>query len=89
MKNAFAAYVTGSAFRIDLTSRMVVALLSGAEGKGLNSGHYGVPGLIQRGLAEPVEGQEKSFYKDVRLTDAGQKVADLCRMAGLSRAEAR
>jgi hypothetical protein len=83
VNSAFANYVTGSAFRIDLSKRMVTALMSAAKGKSLNTGHYGAPALVQRGLMEPVEGQERAFYKDVRLTEAGQKVAELCRMAGL------
>ncbi|AOF90869.1 hypothetical protein [Sinorhizobium sp. RAC02] len=88
MNSTFAAYVTGSAFRIDLSKRMVISLLAAAQGKALNTGHYGVPGLAQRGLVEPLEGQETAFYKDVRLTEAGQKVAELCRMAGLDQVEA-
>lgn len=89
MNSAFASYVTGSAFRIDLSKRMVLALLSAAQGKAIDTSHYGVPGLLQRGLAEPVEEAGKSVYfKEVRLTDAGQKVAELCRMAGLDQAEA-
>lgn len=88
MNSAFASYVTGSAFRIDLSRRMVVALLSSAAGKSINTGHYGVPGLVQRGLMELVEDDSASFYKEARLTDAGQKVAELCRMAGLDQAEA-
>lgn len=89
MNSAFASYVTGSAFRIDLSKRMVLALLSAAQGKSIDTSHYGVPGLVQRGLVEPVDGDEKSaYFKEVRLTDAGQKVAELCQMAGLGQVEA-
>ena len=87
MNDVFASYVTGSAFRIDLSKRMVAALLSAANGKGLDTGHYGVPGLVQRGLMEPVDGAQKTLYRAMRLTDAGHKVAELCRMAGLERLE--
>jgi hypothetical protein len=83
MNRLFASYVTGSAFRIDLSTRMVGALLLAAEGKQTDTGHLGVDGLIKRGLAETVEGQERIFNKAVRLTDAGTKVAELCQMAGL------
>lgn len=83
MNTLFASYVTGSAFRIDLSSRMVKALLSAAQGNSLNTGNYGVPGLIHRGLMELVACQKPRIYMDVCLTEAGKKVADLCVMAGL------
>lgn len=81
--HAFANYATGSAFRIDLSKRMVAALLSAARGSSVNTGHFGVTGLAIRGLMEPTDGQEKAFYKEMRLTEAGEKVVDLCVMAGL------
>lgn len=83
MNSLFASYVTGSAFRIDLSKRMVAALMSAAQGKSLNTGHYGVHGLVQRGLVEQIEDHDKAFYKEVRLTEAGKKVVELCEMAGL------
>jgi hypothetical protein len=83
MNRLFASYVTGSAFRLDLSRRMVTALLSAAEGKSLNTGHYGVSGLIERGIMEITKDQDTAFYKDVRLTDVGMKVVELCKMAGL------
>lgn len=81
----FASYATGSAFRIDLSKRMVVALMSAARGRTLDTGHFGVTGLVQRGLAELVEPQPRCIFREMRLTEAGHKVADLCRMAGLDK----
>lgn len=79
----FASYVTGAAFRIDLSKRMVGALLSAAKGCSIDSSHYGVHSLTVRGLMVPIDEQERRIYKKMRLTDAGQKVAELCLMAGL------
>lgn len=87
--SVFASYVTGSAFRIDLSSRMVWALMSAANGTSLNTGNYGVPSLIQRGLMEIDDGQEGRMYKCVHLTEAGTKVAELCAMAGLGAQKAK
>ncbi|MCF7647315.1 hypothetical protein KQ944_18370 [Bacillus subtilis] len=83
MNKAFSKYVTGSAFRIDLTAKMVFALISALQGKSINTGHWGAVGLINRGLMEVIDAQDKAMYKDLRLTEAGKKVAELCSMAGL------
>lgn len=83
VNGVFASYATGSAFRIDLSKRMVVALMLAARGDTLDTGYFGVAGLVQRGLAELVEPQKRYIFREMRLTEAGQKVADLCRMAGL------
>ncbi|NTF35532.1 hypothetical protein [Agrobacterium rubi] len=85
----FASYVTGSAFRIDLSSRMVSALTSAAAGNRLDTSNYGVDSLLRRGLVEVADGQERHIYKAVRLTDAGMKVAELCAMAGLGAQQAK
>ncbi|MBB4103550.1 hypothetical protein [Allorhizobium borbori] len=87
MSSVFASYVTGSAFRIDLSRRMVSSLMAAANGGKLNTGNYGTESLIKRGLMEITEGQEKRIYKNVRLTEAGFKVAELCTMAGLGGGE--
>lgn len=87
--SVFASYVTGSAFRIDLSSRMVWALMSAANGTSLNTGNFGVPSLIQRGLMDIDDRQEGRIYKCVHLTEAGIKVAELCALAGLGAKPAR
>lgn len=87
--SVFASYVTGSAFRIDLSRRMVTALISASEGKTLDTGHYGVCGLVQRGLMETTEDKKSAYYKSVALTEAGKKVVELCLMAGLGAQQAQ
>lgn len=84
MNKAFSNYVTGSAFRIDLSSKMVVTLISAERGKTINTGHWGATGLCNRGLMEVIDAKEGAMYKDLRLTEAGKKVAELCVMAGLA-----
>ena len=83
MNKLFSNYVTGSAFRVDLSTRMVHALLRCANGEKVNTGHYGADSLVKRGLLEPIEGQEKRTFKELRLTEPGIKIAELCIMAGL------
>ncbi|QIB38157.1 hypothetical protein G3A56_09270 [Rhizobium oryzihabitans] len=87
--SVFANYVTGSAFRIDLSSRMVNALMSAAGGRSLDTSNYGVDSLFRRGLMEITEGQQGRMYKAVQLTEAGSKVAELCTLGGLGTKEAR
>lgn len=84
MNQSFAAYATGTAFRIDLTRRMIGALFRAARGDDrITTGHYGARGLLDRGLVEICERQEGEYYKRLRITEAGRKVVELCEMAGL------
>ncbi|WP_216331398.1 hypothetical protein [Rhizobium sp. X9] len=83
MNTLFASYVTGSAFRIDLSSRMVNTLVSASQGKAVDTGHYGAPGLVNRGLMEVIDPESKGAFQKLKLTEAGQKVSELCLMAGL------
>lgn len=79
----FAAYATGAAFRIDLTKRMIQGLMHCASGRQFDTGYYGAIGLINRGLVEIADRQEGKYAKLLRITPAGQKVAELCELAGL------
>lgn len=83
MNKLFSNYVTGSAFRVDLSTRMVHVLLRCANGEKVDTGHLGAESLVKRGILEPIEGQEKKTFKGLRLTEAGAKIAELCLMAGL------
>lgn len=83
MNSSFATYATGVAFRIDLSARMVRALMSLAQGKALDTYHYGASGLLSRGLVEVKPGQCGSIKQDLRLTKEGMLVARLCEYAGL------
>lgn len=83
MNSSFATYATGVAFRIDLSARMVRALMSLAQGKALDTYHYGAAGLFSRGLVEVKPGQCGSMQQDLQLTEEGKLVVRLCECAGL------
>lgn len=89
MSTAFASYATSSAFRIDLSTRMVRALLALANGDDLTSAHFGAAGLLTRGLAEmkPHQTVRRLCAASLQITAEGMLVARLCESAGLGRIE--
>lgn len=89
MSAAFASYATSSAFRIDLSTRMVRALLALANGDDLTSAHFGAAGLLSRGLVEmkPQQPVRRAYAASLQITPEGMLVARLCESAGLGRIE--
>nr|BDD48049.1 hypothetical protein 3 [Pseudomonadaceae bacterium] len=78
MTDNFSEYVRSSAFRLDLSHRMIVALLDacglGPEDDRLNIAPY--LALQRRGLLE---------HKSMAPTEAGRKVAELLVIAGYAK----